>query len=157
MYETLLRPHDVSSVPLLLPIGDITERLKQAETKREEKRLRQIAANKRTVIKRKRDDDDDDTEETVEEPSGNKRVKIHEDETNFVVATEISSNVVGPDDMDTLGEATPSLVPSKLSVSKAFSEVRGHTSYLTFACLIPKVASETTPPQDTEADQALTG
>ena len=47
MYETLLRPIDVSHVPTLRPISFVTERLKQAERKREDKRLKQIAAGKK--------------------------------------------------------------------------------------------------------------
>ena len=43
MYETLLRPHQVDAAPPLTPIGVVSEKLKQAEARREEKRLRQIA------------------------------------------------------------------------------------------------------------------
>lgn len=147
MYETLLRPHDVSAIPLPLPIGDIVEKLKQAEAKREDKRLRQIAANKRTAIKRKRDEGDD-AEKFTDDPSGSKRVKTDEDDANVILSTETSTRL---DDMDTTGASMPGLVPSKMSVSKALSEVRGHSSYLTFACLIPIISSETTPQQDEEA------
>ena len=61
MYETLLRPHQVDAVPALTPIGAVGERLKQAEARREEKRLRQIAnaraGAERRAAKRKAEDD----------------------------------------------------------------------------------------------------
>jgi len=60
MYETLLRPHEVSQVPRLVQIDTITEKLKQFERSREDKRQRQIAtsrARRNATEKRKREDD----------------------------------------------------------------------------------------------------
>ncbi|KAK1224049.1 tRNA (adenine-N(1)-)-methyltransferase catalytic subunit trm61 [Marasmius sp. AFHP31] len=47
MYETLLRPHEVSSAPPLVSINEIGEKIKQSEARREEKRLKQIAQGHR--------------------------------------------------------------------------------------------------------------
>ena len=46
MYETFVRPIEVFQIPPLQPISIVSERLKRSELKREDKRLRQIAANK---------------------------------------------------------------------------------------------------------------
>ncbi len=40
----------------------------------------------------------------------------------------------------TAQNASP-LAPTKINLSKALPEVRGHTSYLTFACLVPIISS----------------
>src|ERR1700761_3378959 len=48
MYETLVRSHDVSQVPVLQTVAEVSDRLKSAEAVREVKRLRQIAAGQRT-------------------------------------------------------------------------------------------------------------
>ena len=59
MYETLVRPIEVFQIPPLQPISIVSEKLKKSELKREDKRLRQIAANKAAAAaasaKRKRD------------------------------------------------------------------------------------------------------
>ncbi|KAJ8454303.1 hypothetical protein ONZ51_g13105 [Trametes cubensis] len=64
MYETLLRPHQVDTTPALEPIGAVAARLKQAEARREEKRLRQIAHARlgieRRAAKRKAGEEEDD-------------------------------------------------------------------------------------------------
>ncbi|KAJ2925967.1 hypothetical protein H1R20_g11125, partial [Candolleomyces eurysporus] len=188
MYETLLRPIDVSSVPKLPSIEDATERLKQAEIKREDKRQKQIKANREKEArdkakkekdagavageKRKHPDGESttdlnkaegslpvvgDTEEGVEP----KRVRTEPDQdlaTDDIMHVDpsLSSNPAHvPDPVPitlpvisstSLGSNNKSGTPSssspgpggpKMSVSKALSEVRGHTSYLTFACLIP--------------------
>ena len=167
MYETLIRTHDVSHVPALTPIGEISEKLTQAERKREEKRLKQIATNKR-----KREGEDlqeqergHDAEE-VDEPSGSKRVKTDEEDTSITDVCAPPDTEPRLMDIEPRGDAStsmdteadtgiaafptaststppalmsgPSHTPAKkISVSKVFSEVRGHTSYLTFACLQP--------------------
>ena len=47
MYETLLRPHDVHQLPPLPTVEEISDKLKKAEVKREEKRLKQVEASRR--------------------------------------------------------------------------------------------------------------
>lgn len=169
MYETLLRSHDVSHVPALTPIGEISEKLKQAERKREEKRLKQIATNR--ASKRKREGEEGLQEqqerghdaEEAHEPSGSKRVKTDEEDTSTAdtrgppdtepqlidiepredastsMNTDTATGIpVPPTSTQPMLKSGPShTLPQKISVSKVFSEVRGHTSYLTFACLQP--------------------
>ncbi|KAF9560911.1 tRNA methyltransferase complex GCD14 subunit, partial [Agrocybe pediades] len=52
MYETLLRPIEVFQTPPLPTIHDLPEKLRQSEAKREEKRQRQIKANKEAAEKK---------------------------------------------------------------------------------------------------------
>jgi tRNA (adenine57-N1/adenine58-N1)-methyltransferase len=160
MYETLLRPHEVAQVPQPQSIKDVSEKLKDAEKRREEKRLRQIANNKArlasviTSTKRKRGDAGDASPE-------NKRVKTEEDADEGVEAEAVLTTVSVQMDMIKADEETeqdllvadeshmkeitppsypstpPPPTPSRISVSNALPEVRGHTSYLTFAVLVP--------------------
>lgn len=163
MYETLQRPLDVSQIPALPSVKEAAEKLKQSEQRREEKRLRQIAANKTRLaatvagprgIKRKRDEDGhtDDMEGAPDLGTGadgesssfsgaagddgipvNKKLKTEdvsgEDETTM-------SDHVDNDGASAL-DSSHHVPPAKISISKAFPEVRGHTSYLTFASLLP--------------------
>ncbi|KAK0464198.1 tRNA methyltransferase complex subunit Cpd1 [Desarmillaria tabescens] len=123
MYETLLRPHDVSQIPALPSIDDAAEKLKRAELKREEKRLKQIAQGQRT--KRKREGDSADPDALLEV----KRTKTEDATEEISVKTdEIPQDLTTPN------------TNNKFSVSKVMSEVRGHTSYLTFACLLPDIS-----------------
>ena len=152
MYETLIRPHEVHQIPSLLPIGEVSEKLKRAEQKREEKRLRQIAnARSNPSGKRKRSDVTDNESAGVPEDTGNKRAKTDdEDEAGSRVEVEGSEancdhlepvQVASfPDTFLSGSEVQTTDAPmsmTKINLSKAMPEVRGHTSYLTFACLVP--------------------
>ncbi|KAG6831024.1 hypothetical protein H0H87_006513 [Tephrocybe sp. NHM501043] len=153
MYETLLRPVDVSHVPALQSIGEISEKLKQAERKREDKRLQQIAAGRQqSASKRKREDGTpvkDQPEQASEAGTAageRKRLKTDEDASPVVPEPAQEMEL---DDREESGEATAGtttlvpagppvqITPAKISLSKVMSEVRGHTSYLTFAILQP--------------------
>jgi tRNA (adenine57-N1/adenine58-N1)-methyltransferase len=59
MYETLLRPQEVTTISPLRPISEAVDKLRKSEQRREEKRQRQIAGSKR-----KREDGPIDDEET---------------------------------------------------------------------------------------------
>lgn len=233
MYETLLRPIEVFQTPQLPSISTVSEKIKLSEIKREEKRLRQIAANKANAAavasaKRKRPEGEEEEEPvsavselgtdkvirdtktqritstsgadasgsgsgsgtviSSAESSHHKRIKtdnptgtthsLSEDLDNTAVFEEekydmdvvVKPTVEETDEMDVqvnlaaennnetdnttkaqTSKPTPpsrnlrsnptqledgTLIP-KINVSKALPEVRGHTSYLTFACLIP--------------------
>ncbi|KAJ3561348.1 hypothetical protein NP233_g10247 [Leucocoprinus birnbaumii] len=177
MYETLLRPHEVAQVPQLQSISEVSERLKDAEKKREEKRLRQIANNKARLAateptKRKRGYEDDDPGRPVETPVQDlsssdespetKRVRTQEGkdagveeaeadvttvsvQVDMIKADENEVDKLMVDDesrMEITGTTSPSspIPDSRISVSNALPEVRGHTSYLTFAVLVPFTA-----------------
>ncbi|TFK52136.1 tRNA methyltransferase complex GCD14 subunit [Heliocybe sulcata] len=134
MYETLIRPQDVTAIPKPQSVASVGERLKQAEKKREEKRQRQIAdANNK---KRKRGDADSGP--PASEGGEGKRVRTEstgaQDRDSVIVAEaaqESTDRAVQP------GDADVDTAEETVVVSKTFPEVRGHTSYLTFACLLP--------------------
>ncbi|KAF7299786.1 tRNA (adenine(58)-N(1))-methyltransferase catalytic subunit TRM61 [Mycena chlorophos] len=149
MYETLVHQHDVSQVPVLPPISEVAEKLKKAEGIREVKRQRQIAAGQRTHEphgeKRKRGEGDDDGVEegapgSAELESG-KRLKTG-DEAPSTLAETVS----------VVPTTAPAAV-SKISVSKVVPEVRGHTSYLTFATLLPPLPASALEDAKQEPDQ----
>lgn len=195
MYETLVRPIEVFQIPPLQPISIVSEKLKKSELKREDKRLRQIAANKAAAAtanaKRKRDavvadgSVDGSLNAATELPHTagqtgrtSKRVKTEEDDgvpqmeeqnINMDVDTEVTligspstsafplvkavdlttttSLSMSTTDVADIPTSTATSPPAKINVSKALPEVRGHTSYLTFACLIPIPGFSATPPE----------
>jgi tRNA (adenine57-N1/adenine58-N1)-methyltransferase catalytic subunit len=168
MYETLARPHDVSQIQALTPISEISEKLKQAERKREDKRQKQIAMN-RSIFASKRKREQAAVGGAEQEPqadakggnelTGSKRTKIdHEDSTGCAPDQDTNTTKMTLDLPENVGipptgtaapaatsssSVSPELAPGssscapKISVSRIFPEVRGHTSYLTFACLHP--------------------
>lgn len=224
MFETLLRPIEVFQTPPLPSIADLAGQLKQAEAKREEKRLRQVAANRKAQAeakeakerervggegkgkegkeggKRKRDDDDDG-EEGAGEAEAEAAVAINSMVPKPVTKTTTSAvtldgtpstsllhltstttpssrrgRLVKPavHDAPSLLPASEALSPSlapvastsiatpltpitleKMNVAKALAEVRGHTSYLTFASLVP-VPQKPSAPQTSEDDLSKT-
>ncbi|OJT15155.1 tRNA (adenine(58)-N(1))-methyltransferase catalytic subunit TRM61 [Trametes pubescens] len=160
MYETLLRPHMVEAPPPLEKVGSVSARLQVADARREEKRLRQIANARlgieRRAAKRKADEDAD------EEGQEGKRARTGgETGGDELVSPEDQAR----DEAEALAEIHPTPVPAasstpaqvvhsaasleeetaaeprKITLSKAFPDVRGHTSYLTFAVLLPVAAS----------------
>lgn len=202
-YETLLRPHDISAPTPAKTIGEVAERLRITEIKREEKRQIQIAnsrARQASMVsqtgpsgeKRKRPDATVDEMEGVEqqlqgeaeeglEPkrprTDTTSVKFENDEEDTpaefsssgaavtsasindvsnTLATAVSHSGVssstsklelGSLDSDPAASSRPrkrdhvlpagELPARRATVSKVFAEVRGHTSYLTFAVLFP--------------------
>ncbi|OCH87724.1 tRNA methyltransferase complex GCD14 subunit [Obba rivulosa] len=168
MYETLIRPHQVDAVPPLSPISDVSAKLRQAEQRREEKRLRQIAisrAARHAAGKRKRDGDADEEAE-----GAGKKAKTDdegeprsEELAGEPAASAGAETPAAKDEVPTSGQSTPAQGSgetdlgtaeplAKITLSKVFPDVRGHTSYLTFACLLPKIpAAEAAPEVEAEA------
>ncbi|KIM54815.1 hypothetical protein SCLCIDRAFT_1221628 [Scleroderma citrinum Foug A] len=118
MYETLLRPHEVQQFPTPLPLSHVIDKLKDMEKFREEKRLRQIANHKR-----KRED--------AEFSEPDKRART--DELNAGDQNSLQAPLITVREEDDANEVEAQMV----SLSKVCHEVRGHTSYLTFARLVP--------------------
>ena len=167
MYETLVRSHEVSQAPRLVQIGAVAERLKQQERKREDKRQRQIAASRarrHAMEKREREDESNDDatgsvsrDPDVHEPEA-KKAKASppsDDDTPAPdVVMEIDDEVLGnqPAPAQAMEDGamppppSPAPAPSLQVVSKHPKEVRGHTSFLTFACLLPSTQAKTPPP-----------
>ncbi|KAL0069142.1 tRNA (adenine-N(1)-)-methyltransferase catalytic subunit trm61 [Marasmius tenuissimus] len=176
MYETLLRPHEVSSAPPLVSINEIGEKIKQSEARREEKRLKQIAQGHRggsgTGKKGKRKHEEDEvpiegdpetkrakTEDADdEEPNGPTAVVVSEPKQEEDVEMTVSPDTA-PGEATSTSAPTPKAQvenssttkqpsrpqrkrnmvgdPSAVTLSRVMPEVRGHTSYLTFARLLP--------------------
>lgn len=168
MYETLLRPHQVDAPPPLTPIGEISAKLKSAEARREEKRLRQIANSRAAARrKRKRDGENEGVEEDAEivgkkvkagdggEQPAAEQVVLEAAEAEQVALEAAEVEELGAAEVAQATPAAPSdpisadpVSPAKIGLSKAFPEVRGHTSYLTFACLLPAFVSAVAGPEE---------
>ncbi|KAG7088092.1 hypothetical protein E1B28_012118 [Marasmius oreades] len=163
MYETLIRPFEVSSTPHLVSIIDVGDKIKQSEARREEKRLKQIAQGHRGGTsgsggagakkgKRKHDE-----EEEVDRKAEAKRAKTDDespalgggDEEGAMVVAEPNQEDVETSGTDASGQAEQesNKRPQRrqnqvgghetVTLSRVMPQVRGHTSYLTFACLLP--------------------
>lgn len=148
MYETLVRPHDVNQVPALQSITEVADKLKKAEGVREIKRLRQIAAGQRSHEnphgeKRKRSQEVGNQGELpvaeAEDSGSGKRLKTDDEMDDGTPSqnADVSRSLDEPATQTVRAGASIPAPPAKISVSKAISEVRGHTSYLTFATLLP--------------------
>ncbi|KIL59074.1 hypothetical protein M378DRAFT_169842 [Amanita muscaria Koide BX008] len=164
MYETLQRPHEVSQISLLPSVKEAAGKLKQSEQRREEKRLRQIAQNKAKFpaagpggSKRKRDEhvlvDEEDCLYSELAPQGGESSVVIDDNASACGSTKKlkTTDIASEDDkaMSALDDGVEypgdlshhisscSATAGKMSVSKVITEVRGHTSYLTFASLLP--------------------
>jgi len=154
MYETLLRPHEVNQAPRLAQIDIVTEKLKQQERNREDKRQRQIAASRarrNATEKRKREDDDNAGGAVELEPEAHeleakkaRTAAAQGDDTPAPdVVMKIDEEVVEDQPPTTAPVADdpmpppPAPAPAMQVLSRHSKEVRGHTSFLTFACLLP--------------------
>jgi len=136
MFESLLRPHEVHQTAPQ-PLACAIEKLKKSEEKREAKRQNQIArSNKRKL---------EDLPDADSENARGKRSKIHEStEEGDVNVCDVPDAVVDP---ARTSRPVDQSSPVKTTVSKACPEVRGHTSYLTFARLVPTATSSATEQQ----------
>ncbi|KAH6911477.1 tRNA methyltransferase complex GCD14 subunit-domain-containing protein [Coprinopsis sp. MPI-PUGE-AT-0042] len=133
-YETLMRPIEVSTAAEFPSLDDVTEKLKQAEVKREDKRQKQIQQNRE---KEARDKAGKRKLEDVEgvEGAGTPVNQMTPTNTEGIEAKRLKTG--GDITMEPLSSMISLPVVGTGAVSKALPEVRGHTSYLTFACLVP--------------------
>jgi hypothetical protein len=158
MYESLIRPHEVSAVTPLLSVTDAAARLKSQEARREQKRLHQITASRARVQgksadgdgKRKRDElEAEDAEDGEQESVDMVEAKKPKIEAGVADAQPSGSGIPVRASEQTStannkGKGRWKPIPvgePRFVVSKAFPEVRGHTSYLTFALLVPLPAT----------------
>jgi tRNA (adenine57-N1/adenine58-N1)-methyltransferase catalytic subunit len=167
MYETLIRPHDVTAPPAAPPsVRAVANRLREAEVRKEEKRQVQIRASRAKNAaagpsheKRKIEylNDVPESVETAKRVRVDDPVKMEgvEEEVQTTAADVVSPGATGDIDRETDSAVPPEVPPRKrrdilplgesparrATVSKAFAEVRGHTSYLTFAVFYPMLES----------------
>lgn len=131
MYESSIRPHDVYQLPRPITVSEIIARVKAKEASNEERRLRQIQASRQQNRKRKWQCTGEEPDED-EPPSKRRKDDVEEEGTDNLEAGRATEPSVTPRPKPRI-ENTDHKVP----MSKPTSEVRGHTSYLTFATLLP--------------------
>ncbi|KAF8182278.1 tRNA methyltransferase complex GCD14 subunit-domain-containing protein [Pholiota molesta] len=168
MYETLLRPIEVFQTPAPPSVAGLAAQLKHAEARREEKRQRQIAANKKALAAAaaaKAGSGSGKTARRAASGSGTATTTQGQTPTAMRIVPELKRARTDADGaaasapVSTVAPPTPAPAalsastsmgstltpapsahdppPPKINVSKALPEVRGHTSYLTFASLVP--------------------
>jgi tRNA (adenine57-N1/adenine58-N1)-methyltransferase len=190
MHEALLRPHDVSTTPPAPSIATAAARLLAQEVRREEKRLVQIATARARHVPAKRKAEDTEADEGAPDGKKVRVEAIQaEAETTSTgtdaasIADTLAGSTDGADKVLALAgssstasasqdrsAAPPTPLPrrggkviaeeTKTVLSRPFSDVRGHTSYLTFACLVPHSTVSTpalaTIPSSTSTETLLT-
>ncbi|KZO97016.1 tRNA methyltransferase complex subunit Cpd1 [Calocera viscosa TUFC12733] len=116
MYETLLRPSEVQPISLQ-SVDTVADKLKIGEVQKEARRLRQIEAS-----------------------VGGQKRKLEELDSAADSADSNDGTTIQQQDPKHNGPALSKTTIDTAIVSKAPQEVRGHTSYLTFATLLPVAA-----------------
>ncbi|CAE6476151.1 unnamed protein product [Rhizoctonia solani] len=143
MYETLTKPHDICSAPMQT-VEDAASRLRDIETRKEQRRLKQIEAAARDK-KRKRVEGG----EGEQSNDHSKRTKVAQlggeslPELDFFGSPSGNSSSIQQERGPHTNTISPKASEERYIVSKPFGEVRGHTSYLTFAMLVPSTCDST--------------
>jgi tRNA (adenine57-N1/adenine58-N1)-methyltransferase catalytic subunit len=148
MFETLLRPHEVHQVPKLVSIDSIVEQVKQHELKKEQRRLQQVEASerKRNSLKRKRDQTEEgeggpDLDLGTGDPKRRRDVDAPHPSTAIDADIMVTKHALDPSPLPlNPKEARLAVLATSTPMSKPMPEVRGHTSYLTFATLLPALS-----------------
>lgn len=153
MYEVLLRPQEISSVSVP-PIDTAISKLRKAEVVGEERRLRQIELA-RARNKRKRDEaagigllEDNEVLDSDGPPQPKRRKEAASNDVDSPTVMEEGElkDAVPQNESKTSATHNGHQAPSRLAsaqitrtlqVAHPCAEVRGHTSYLTFAVLLP--------------------
>lgn len=141
MSECLLRHHEVNPQIPLPPIGSVTEKLREQETKKEIRRQHQIS----TALSKKRKLEEEAASvagspgatgsggpegEGEGDGEGDELVKVLMDQMD-----EPRKLKDGAAQVQRKRRGDP--VPFGMNLSKPVVDARGHTSYLTFATLLP--------------------
>jgi tRNA (adenine57-N1/adenine58-N1)-methyltransferase len=141
MYESLMRPHETQPLTKPLHISEITKQLAEAEKRKETRRIRQMEEAKRRNNAKKRKLEDLESEEPNGATSG------AEDQQSLTSQKRLKNSVISGDsalhgpldtkDEEAVVEAEINADDDTQVVSRVSAEVRGHTSYLTFALYLP--------------------
>lgn len=150
MYETLTRTHDpVPLVPALKPISSAIDRIKAVEVKKGRRRdLQILEAKRKREEKEQRAREEGDAVGELPDPAAGKRRRLSQEQGETDVE---NAAVVGEAEGEELASAsttrlsTPQAGGTLNAPSKADKEyvlkpspyTKGHTSYLTFAVLLP--------------------
>ncbi|KAG8711077.1 tRNA (adenine-N(1)-)-methyltransferase catalytic subunit trm61 [Ceratobasidium sp. 395] len=171
-HETLLRPHDVCNTPMQT-VGEVAARLRNVEVRKEERRRKQIETSNRDKKRKRPEETSEDQLEDVAKKAKKEGLSVGEPEAqngNPPLAPVPEPDLSGGVDdaksstKDALkSKRTPhhpnAIIPVNSSaeryiVSKPFSEIRGHTSYLTFAILAPSSPRSGVAPEGTTANES---
>ncbi|KAG8781237.1 tRNA (adenine-N(1)-)-methyltransferase catalytic subunit trm61 [Ceratobasidium sp. 428] len=169
-HETLLRPHDVCNTPMQT-VGEVAARLRNIEVRKEQRRRKQIETSNRDKKRKRPEETSEDQLEDVAKKAKKEGLSVGEPEAqngNPPLAPVPEPDLSGGVDdaksstKDALkSKRTPhhpnAIIPVNSSaeryiVSKPFSEIRGHTSYLTFAILVPSSPRSGVAPEGTTAN-----
>ncbi|EEB94679.1 hypothetical protein MPER_06468, partial [Moniliophthora perniciosa FA553] len=141
-YETLLRPYELSPSSSLPTIFDAANKIKESERKREDKRIMQVKGDHRGISGKQEKERKRRGRRKLEdgEESDSKRAKTKVEgmeETEPVIVSE-------PSAAEYQARPTPrgKVVEGGKVLARVMPEVRGHTSYLTFAVLLPALPGE---------------
>ncbi|KAH7097525.1 tRNA methyltransferase complex subunit Cpd1 [Auriculariales sp. MPI-PUGE-AT-0066] len=144
LYEVLLTPQEVTVVPEPLDINHAIARLKAAEVKKEDRRLKQVAKSAEKKRSNKPSTDLPSAAVADQSPAqvflipvaGKKRLREESSPQPAVDAKRARvhdvETVASPKDIE-----ETSLLQHDVPYMCPVHEVRGHTSYLTFACIRP--------------------
>lgn len=163
MYEVLIRPHEIVNPPTLETVSSISARLRTQEIRKEERRRFQMSnARARTKNQKEKEEEGEeemavagDAAEGVKRSSedsvgqegsrvdvGKKRQRIQGDETSTVQETATTTNPAEQGDKSTEASTKDWTIMEPFVNLKPVTDVRGHTSYLTFATLYPKSVTD---------------
>lgn len=149
MYEVLTKPHEIVPVqPTLVSVSTIASKLKEQEVRREQRRQVQIELARKRNARLKAE-----AEGMVLEPSdtapadGGKRSRTEASDRNDPAKRRKT-------DETRTGQATTTPRGHALTetgwVTRVISDVRGHTSYLTFATMYPRTVNEAIEKRESE-------
>lgn len=148
MYESLVRTHEsLTNVAPLDSISHVVERIRQTEAKRESRRQMQIAHSRADRERRLAEQQDMETSEPhPQAPHCDGSLKRKADTTEE--AAEAAPGMLAENERDTAAEMLYSAgfrqkverrpMTQANVYSRPYAQMRGHTSYLTFATLLPR-------------------
>jgi len=156
MYETLTRTHDpVPLIPTLKPVSSAIDRIKTVEVKKGRRRDLQILEAKRKREEREKAKGDEGNAGEGEPASKKRKVEETDetvemgdiDESEAMDVQEEGSASASTTRPPTPGTTTPSANVTATRIEKEYvlkpgPYSRGHTSYLTFATLLPIMAKD---------------
>lgn len=150
MYEVLTRPHEIVPVqPTLVSVSTIAKRLKEQEVRREQRRQVQIdLARKRNARLQAEANGVDLTENGEAIADGGKRSRTEASERNDPAkrrktdTTSTSSTPLHGTAPEVASPRSGHTLTETGWVTRVISDVRGHTSYLTFATMYPRSVNQ---------------
>ncbi|TIA90575.1 hypothetical protein E3P99_01535 [Wallemia hederae] len=172
MYEVLTKNYDTSYTHLPT-VTDATHKLKAVLHKKETRRQQQIAASQKKLEEKtgesaqveeaeevKQTEQTEQTEKTeqTKSPERAERPQRNQNKRKLGAAQEASnaSNANNANDANDADDTSASASASTRLLSRPFMDTRGHTSYLTFASLLPDLCDSATDKEEkAETDEGV--